>query len=205
MSRFLLQLCPRQFTQSSKLRLHQKSHEFQVQRHNEEARASSALTVTVMTTVNPVQEQQQVSQRFRHDLGQISAGPTSILPSASRESSTGMRFYRRHQCQICLAFFTTSSNLKAHASIHLEQRNFQCSICERSFKTQRDLRRHEPIHKAVKDIICPLCSKAFNKRTYLNVHVLTVHRGIRRHKCNECNKVFGNRSNLICHLRYQRF
>lgn len=126
---------------------------------------------------------------------------SSHLNSVNNPSTTFHRGSTRHQCGVCAAFFSTSSNLKAHASTHLKQRDFQCAVCERSFKSRRDLKRHEPIHKTVKDIICPICSKAFNKRTYLNGHMLTVHRGIRRHKCNECNKVFGNRSNLICHLR----
>uniref|UniRef100_A0A1A9WZS0 C2H2-type domain-containing protein n=1 Tax=Glossina brevipalpis TaxID=37001 RepID=A0A1A9WZS0_9MUSC len=125
----------------------------------------------------------------------------ATLTRYSTQNQNNINLYRRYQCEICAAFFTTSSNLKAHKHTHCEQRNFKCKQCQRTFKSQRELRRHEPIHKTIKDIVCSVCQRAFNKSSYLNAHMITVHSGIRRHKCNECDKVFSKRSNLMSHMR----
>ncbi|KAM7352725.1 uncharacterized protein ACRADG_005133 [Cochliomyia hominivorax] len=112
-------------------------------------------------------------------------------------SSGGKRF----QCEICSAFFTTSSNLKSHKFTHSNQKTYKCKHCSVAFKSPRDLKRHEPSHKKIKDIHCTICEKTFTKRASLNAHMITVHRRIRKHKCTDCDKTFGKRSNLINHMR----
>lgn len=74
-------------------------------------------------------------------------------------------------------------------------------IAIKKFKTPRDLAKHEPVHRETKDIVCEYCKKTFLKIYYLNLHVKTVHKGIKNHKCTGCNKIFANKSNLVTHMR----
>lgn len=108
---------------------------------------------------------------------------------------------RRYQCEICSRFFTTTSNLKVHKQTHSEERVYECPDCDKKFKTPRDLAKHEPVHRETKDIVCEYCKKTFLKIYYLNLHVKTVHKGIKNHKCTGCNKIFANKSNLVTHMR----
>ncbi|XP_023296311.2 zinc finger protein 182-like isoform X2 [Lucilia cuprina] len=173
---FKCELCSRQFITSNKLLLHQRTHS----RHNNNNNDNS-------------------NKNYINNTLTISA--TSPLSSSSLSATSALTTIKRFQCEICSAFFTTSSNLKSHKFTHTDQRVYQCKHCLMAFKSPRDLKRHEPSHKTIKDIHCTICEKSFTKRASLNAHMITVHRRIRKHKCTECDKIFGKRSNLINHMR----
>lgn len=127
---------------------------------------------------------------------------TKLLLHQRSTHSTDKSNHKRFQCEICSAFFATSSNLKSHKLTHISERKYSCKHCNMSFKSKRDLKRHEPMHKTIRDIFCEICGKSFTKHASLNAHLSAVHRRIRKHKCSECDKIFGKKSNLINHMRW---
>ena len=67
---------------------------------------------------------------------------------------------------------------------------YNCRICDQSFQSAVGLWKHENSkHKESKKIICKDCGKQFSQKVHLEVHVNSVHLGL-KHSCDKCDKEF---------------
>merc|ERR1719266_2040507 len=51
-----------------------------------------------------------------------------------------------------------------------------------------------------KSFSCPICGETYKQECHLNVHILSVHVGIKAHKCDICGASFPHLRNLKVHI-----
>lgn len=103
-------------------------------------------------------------------------------------------------CDVCGKSFLSSRNLKAHSSIHKEERTFVCKICSKAFKIASSLRVHMRTHMENRKNICDECGKIFKKKYSLVMHKRQ-HRGLFLYNCHVCEKKFVAKTLLNMHLK----
>ncbi|KOC59170.1 Zinc finger protein 415 [Habropoda laboriosa] len=81
-----------------------------------------------------------------------------------------------------------------------EGKGFECTTCKKRFRLLKNLRAHERLHTGKGLVRCEICDKTFNQTYNLKIHLLT-HKATRPHKCEYCNKCFVQKGNLAEHLR----
>ena len=112
---------------------------------------------------------------------------------------------KKFKCMLCQKMFQFEAFLEKHINgVHNKERPFKCEVCNASFKDKGVLKTHQnTIHKkeSVKYSYCPHCEyKTYNKAN-LNIHIESVHLGLRLHKCDECGKGFTQGSHLKTHRK----
>ena len=72
-------------------------------------------------------------------------------------------------------------------------------ICENTFKIKYELKAHHTIHSDEKPFCCIHCGKKFKKKISLILHE-RVHTGEKPYTCNQCNVVYHlvNELHLVC-------
>ncbi|KAL7676786.1 hypothetical protein ACOME3_003036, partial [Neoechinorhynchus agilis] len=73
--------------------------------------------------------------------------------------------------------------------------------CQRSFKRASRLRDHLNSHYGTSAYNCTICSKAFTRKDTLDVHLKTVHEGIRPFACPMCEYKASQGSLLRNHIK----
>lgn len=69
------------------------------------------------------------------------------------KSSSGARFHYKikhcgafdHYCQACGKGFQQKSHLKAHMSLHMQQKNFKCNFCGSQYAHKTSLTAHQKL------------------------------------------------------------
>ena len=75
-----------------------------------------------------------------------------------------------------------------------------CERCDKSFSSVQHLKLHiVTVHKGLKKYKCIKCDKSFGQSGNLKRHNETVHMGLKKFKCNKCGKAFGKAENLKIH------
>ena len=65
--------------------------------------------------------------------------------------------------------FGRKENIRAHVQTHLGDRKYVCTVCQNKFVRPNDLKRHAVIHQEVKEFICK-CGAAFGRQDALRRH-----------------------------------
>lgn len=115
-----------------------------------------------------------------------------------------------HVCEHCPARYATSMALSSHrsrvhrlnkAGEHVPPKIFPCGLCGKilSGKQKRDI-HIKTVHEGVKDFSCGFCAKKFTTPSNLKVHEASQHTGDLPHKCQLCHKGFSRKKVLERHL-----
>ena len=111
------------------------------------------------------------------------------------ESSLLMQVAQVHVCQICRNTFLSQERLKAHLTLHTEEKRFICGVCSRKFKTGSSLAMHR-----CGVFECDVCCKTFTSNNHLTTHQRT-HTGQKPFICDHCGKGFSYRSSRNLHTK----
>ncbi|KAL8569990.1 hypothetical protein ACOMHN_056422 [Nucella lapillus] len=102
-------------------------------------------------------------------------------------------------CPLCPKAFKNRACLRQHRLFHGEKTQ-QCEVCGDKFYRKAGLRRHMQKHTG-KRHACQECTHRFYSPTELQVHVDSVHKGIRHFSCPRCELRFYKAASLKIHMR----
>ncbi|CAH2320964.1 oocyte zinc finger -like [Pelobates cultripes] len=106
---------------------------------------------------------------------------------------------KTYSCSECEEYFTNSSDLIQHETIH-RRKMIVCSDCGKRFHFKSQLLRHQRTHTGEKPFSCPDCDKCFTQYSHFVLHKRT-HTGEKPFLCSECGKDFISNSHLVRHKR----
>ncbi|VUZ52997.1 unnamed protein product, partial [Hymenolepis diminuta] len=107
-----------------------------------------------------------------------------------------------YKCDTCGMSFTYFTQRKSHIDIvHKKLKQYICSNCNQSFNCRADLCKHgKEAHLG--PFPCLECGKVYKFRRSFNLHVSTIHKGLRLHKCEICEKTYPDKATLKKHVRF---
>jgi len=103
-------------------------------------------------------------------------------------------------CTQCVARFTTKRSLRIHTSSVHSFKRVPClySGCNATFTRNDNRNAHVKLYHHQADgqnlvvrFLCPKCGKAYATRSYLAMHIASVHEG-REYECPSCHKKFNS-------------
>ena len=119
-----------------------------------------------------------------------------LLCGKSASTSSDLRFHmlvhideKPHQCTKCDRCFKRLGGLKRHMRTHTGERPYSCSKCGKSFSTHSGLNQHKKIHTVKKSYSCTKCDKSFEYSVSLKLHMMH-HTDENPHRCSECGETF---------------
>jgi hypothetical protein len=74
-----------------------------------------------------------------------------------------------------------------------------CPACPKTFTTKQKYWSHRKTHKG-NTVQCTLCPKSFHSKSYLKIHLGTVHEKLRNFSCTLCTYAAGTKSCLQSHM-----
>ncbi|XP_055694865.1 zinc finger protein ZFP2-like [Lutzomyia longipalpis] len=127
--------------------------------------------------------------------GKAFASPAALLRHTN--SHAGIKPY---QCSVCPRAYQTKHRLKVHMMRHEGIKEHVCTVCGLRKTTGTELRTHMNLHNKDKVYPCGLCPKIFYAHANYNLHVRTVHQGIKAYSCPHCEQSFARAGTLKHHV-----
>ena len=110
-----------------------------------------------------------------------------------------MSLLKPNICMVCGKQLSTPSNLRRHASLHLEP-SLECTVCQKGFHSQSALDIHRRVHTRETPHVCPTCGDIFTSVYNLRHHESSVHRREKSFKCDICEASFCRNVTIEAHL-----
>ena len=110
-------------------------------------------------------------------------------------------------CQLCGKKYATKRSLDLHIKYFHEgqpiEKNHICEICAKPFKFAAEVRNHiKYVHEGKeKPHKCELCDYSCVSNSILQIHISSVHKGLKNFECEQCGKLFVVRSGLRNHIK----
>ena len=86
----------------------------------------------------------------------------------------------------------------------LENKEIRSYICGKNVHSEENssILKESSTKKAKARLqnICEICKKSFTTKSYLKLHVQTVHDEVKEHKCETCSHTFGQKGGLQFHV-----
>ena len=96
---------------------------------------------------------------------------------------------------------SSTSKESSTKTVKVKEQNI-CEICKKSFSRKSYLKLHvKTVHDEVKEYKCEICGKTFGQNSELQIHGETAHNLIKPHECVSCDKSFGQKSTLDRHMK----
>ena len=179
------------FTRSSNLRKHQKSHtsdkRFQCIMCNQRFAWASSLKAHIKSHTIAINDQSQ-SGLIKYEMNYTSAPPFDII-------STGNNF---HTCTVCNTSFIDASELREH---YVNMKHNYCNICDKLFSNKNSFNAHKRMHREEESFKCIICGLLLKCASALKEHTTTHISKEKLHVCNICNQEFDSLSALNKHWR----
>ena len=104
------------------------------------------------------------------------------------------------KCDQCDFRTTTTSKLKTHLMVHLDERPFKCPDCDKSFRNKVQFSEHSNnVHKQEQKHSCSECCVSFSTSSQLSKHQKAKHSN-KKFQCHHCDKTFPSSSSLKAHF-----
>jgi prophage antirepressor-like protein len=108
----------------------------------------------------------------------------------------------RVKCKLCKETFSSRDSLTCHINnVHEKKTVSKCEECDFVATTPGNLKRHtENIHKHnTSQFECDICKSMYKTKTYLNLHIQTVHKKVCQTKCDLCGIILCSNKSLKYH------
>lgn len=107
----------------------------------------------------------------------------------------------RLKCDQCDFKATSSSKLKNHIMLHIDERPIKCNHCEKSFRNNPQLNEHvKLLHSKTQLFPCIGCGLSFYSNAQLSKHTQVKHSN-EIFSCHLCEKTFMSPQGLKTHVR----
>jgi len=112
---------------------------------------------------------------------------------------------KKIKCGQCDKVLRGSNALKAHIRLHTGERPFKCDKCDWAFVQRAHLIRHKKVQHGegnhTEKFQCSTCSRWYSTEAILELHINTIHKGLRPFKCSMCKDTFNIQGLLLRHQR----
>lgn len=224
--KYKCEMCPKLFSQKSKLMAHQLSHSGQQpfkcqtceKAYSSKSKLNAHMRLHTKTNVHQCKMCDKVfayPSYLRDHLKSHKQGSDNASNEKSFECVTCKKRFRllknlrAHErlhtgkgllhCEICDKRFSQAYNLEVHLRTHKAIRSHKCEYCSKCFVQKGNLVEHLRIHTKVKPFECKICGKRFSQSSHLKNHEAS-HASLRQHQCRLCGKRFKLANHLKRHL-----